>query len=101
MCIRDRGRPVVDIAVFHLSGNPEQKNSYRAPVSYTHLDVYKRQRQRCAETIIAVMDRMFPENRGVEDHEQKLWDQLAIMSNFQLDIDLDVYKRQPPDSPYT
>ena len=47
----------------------------------------REERQRCAETIIAVMDRMFPENRGVEDHEQKLWDQLAIMSNFQLDID--------------
>ena len=26
-----QGRPVVDIAVFHPSGNPEQKNSYRAP----------------------------------------------------------------------
>ena len=47
----------------------------------------REERQRCAETIIAVMDRMFPENRGVEDHEQKLWDQLAIMSNFKLDID--------------
>ena len=47
----------------------------------------REERQRCAETIIAVMDRMFPENRGVDDHEQKLWDQLAIMSNFQLDID--------------
>ena len=47
----------------------------------------REERQRCAETIIAVMDRMFPENRGVEDHEQKLWDHLAIMSNFQLDID--------------
>ena len=33
------------------------------------------------------MDRMFPENRGLENHEQKLWDHLAIMSNFQLDID--------------
>lgn len=26
-----QGRPVVDIAVFHPSENPEQKNSYRAP----------------------------------------------------------------------
>ncbi|RGX97366.1 hypothetical protein DXA63_03525 [Segatella copri] len=29
-----QGRPVVDIAVFHPSGNPEQKNSYRAPCGY-------------------------------------------------------------------
>ncbi len=45
------------------------------------------QRQRCAETIIAIMDRMFPEHRAAADHERKLWDQLAIMSGFQLDID--------------
>ena len=31
-----QGRPVVDIAVFHLSGNPEQKNSYRAPRGYKY-----------------------------------------------------------------
>lgn len=29
-----QGRPVVDIAVFHPSENPEQKNSYRAPRGY-------------------------------------------------------------------
>lgn len=45
------------------------------------------ERQRCAETIVVIMDRMFPENRGVVGYKQKLWDQLAIMSNFQLDID--------------
>lgn len=31
-----QGRPVVDIAVFHPSGNPEQKNSYRAPRGYKY-----------------------------------------------------------------
>ena len=40
------------------------------------------ERQRCAEAIIAIMKRMFPEGNGVEDHERKLWDHLAIMSNF-------------------
>lgn len=45
------------------------------------------ERQRCAEAIIAIMKRMFPEGNGVEDHERKLWDHLAIMSNFQLDVD--------------
>lgn len=47
----------------------------------------KEERQRCAEAIIAIMKRMFPEGNGVEDHERKLWDHLAIMSNFQLDVD--------------
>lgn len=47
----------------------------------------KQQRQRCAESIIAIMDRMFPHNRENENHQQTLWNHLALMSNFQLDID--------------
>lgn len=31
-----QGRPVVDIAVFHPSENPEQENSYRAPHGYKY-----------------------------------------------------------------
>lgn len=47
----------------------------------------RKERQRCAESIIAIMDRMFPQNRQNEDYKHKLWDHLALMSNFQLDID--------------
>ncbi|MBQ7423082.1 MAG: DUF4290 domain-containing protein [Prevotella sp.] len=47
----------------------------------------KEERQHCAETIIAIMDRMYPQNRENADHEQKLWDHLALMSGFKLDID--------------
>ena len=44
------------------------------------------ERQRYAETIIAIMERMFPHG-GEADHRHKLWDHLALMSNFKLDID--------------
>lgn len=47
----------------------------------------RRERQRCAETIVDIMDRMLPHNRQNDHYEQKLWDHLAIMSRFQLDID--------------
>ena len=47
----------------------------------------KAERQRCAETIIGIMERMFPQNKENNDHQQKLWDHLALMSRFQLDID--------------
>ena len=47
----------------------------------------KSERQRCAATIIRIMDRMYPQNRQLADHEQKLWDHLALMSQFKLDID--------------
>ena len=47
----------------------------------------KEERQRCAETIISIMDRMNAQNRGNFDHMEKLWDHLALMANFELDID--------------
>ena len=47
----------------------------------------REERQRCAEAIIAVMERMFPGTGEVSDHRHKLWDHLALMSGFQLDID--------------
>ena len=40
----------------------------------------KEERQHCAETIVAIMDRMFPQNRENPDYKQKLWDHLAISS---------------------
>lgn len=47
----------------------------------------KEERQSCAETIVTIMDRMNEQNRGNVDHIQKLWDHLALMSDFKLDID--------------
>ena len=47
----------------------------------------REERQRCAETIVAIMNRMLPQNHSNEDHEQMLWDHLALMSGFKLDID--------------
>ena len=45
------------------------------------------ERQRCAHTIINIMGGMFPHLRDVPDFKHKLWDHLAIMSDFKLDID--------------
>ena len=45
------------------------------------------ERQRCANTIINIMGGMFPHLRDVPDFKHKLWDHLAIMADFKLDID--------------
>ena len=45
------------------------------------------ERQRCAESIIDIMLLMNPEVRQRPDFERLLWDQLVILSNYQLDID--------------
>ena len=44
-------------------------------------------RRRCANTIIAVMERMMPRTGDAESFRRKLWDHLALMSQFKLDID--------------
>lgn len=47
----------------------------------------KEERQACAEAIIDIMYQMFPQSRENEDYIRKLWDHLAIMSEFKLDVD--------------
>lgn len=50
----------------------------------------REERQRCANTIVNIMGGMFPNLRDANDNNHKLWDHLAIMSDFQLDIDYPV-----------
>lgn len=45
------------------------------------------ERTKCAYSIVDVMGSMFPHLRDVDDFRHKLWDHLAIMSNFKLEID--------------
>ena len=66
---------------------PEYGREIQQMVDYAVGLPDREERQRCARPIIAIMDRMLPESKNVEGHERKLWDQLAIMSRFQLDID--------------
>lgn len=47
----------------------------------------REERTRCANTIINIMGNLFPYLRDVDDFKHKLWDHLAIMSDFKLDID--------------
>ncbi|MFY9153149.1 MAG: DUF4290 domain-containing protein [Prolixibacteraceae bacterium] len=51
------------------------------------------ERNRAARTVIDIMGAMYPYLRDVSDFKHKLWDHLAIMANFQLDID---YPYTPP-----
>ncbi len=53
----------------------------------------RNERNRAARTIIDIMGTMYPYLRDINDFKHKLWDHLAIMSNFNLDID---YPYTPP-----
>jgi hypothetical protein len=66
---------------------PEYGREVQQMVEYAKTLPTKEERQRCAEEIVKIMNRMFPHNRDDVNYRQKLWDHLAIMSNFELDID--------------
>lgn len=69
---------------------PEYGREVQEMVNYAMTLDTKEERQRCAETIISIMERMFPQAKENIDYRQKLWDHLAIMSEFKLDIDYPV-----------
>ncbi|EGJ70269.1 hypothetical protein Bcop_0049 [Bacteroides coprosuis DSM 18011] len=66
---------------------PEYGRSIQNMVNYALTIEDRSERQRCANTIIDIMGNMFPHLRDVPDFKHKLWDHLAIMSDFKLDID--------------
>lgn len=86
---------------------PEYGRNIQNMVNYCITIPEKEERQRCANTIINVMGNMFPHLRDVNDFKHILWDHLAIMANFNLDIDYpyEIIKKEnlyskPPRIPY-
>lgn len=66
---------------------PEYGREVQSMVDYAVALTDRAERQRCAAGIVAVMERMFPQSQTNGDHRRKLWDHLAIISGFKLDID--------------
>mgnify|MGYP001198844610 FL=1 len=54
----------------------------------------REERNKMARAVIGIMGNMNPHLRDVPDFQHKLWDQLFIMSNFQLDVDSPFEKPQ-------
>jgi len=69
---------------------PEYGRSVQNMVDHALTIEDRAERQRCANTIVNIMGGMFPHLRDVPDFKHKLWDHLAIMSDFKLDIDYPV-----------
>lgn len=87
---------------------PEYGRSVQNMVDHALTIEDRAERQRCANTIVNIMGGMFPQLRDVDDFRHKLWDHLAIMSDFKLDIDYPVeivkkesLKVKPEQIPYS
>ena len=66
---------------------PEYGRNIQNMVDYCLTITDRNERKRCANTIINIMGNLFPHLRDVNDFKHILWDHLAIMSDFKLDID--------------
>lgn len=86
---------------------PEYGRNIQNMVDYCVTIEDREERKRCANTIINIMGNMFPHLRDVNDFKHILWDHLAIMADFKLDIDYpyEIVKKEnlyarPPRIPY-
>jgi hypothetical protein len=66
---------------------PEYGRNIQNMVDYLMTIEDRDKRNKSAQTVIDVMGNLYPYLRDVAEFKHKLWDHLAIMSDFQLDID--------------
>ncbi|MDR0349469.1 MAG: DUF4290 domain-containing protein [Tannerella sp.] len=82
---------------------PEYGRNIQNMVNYCLTIEDREERNRCANAIINIMGNLFPHLRDVNDFKHILWDHLAIMADFKLDVDYpyeiikkeNLYKRPP------
>ena len=66
---------------------PEYGRNIQNMVDHCVMLKDKEERRKCAYAVVDIMGNMFPHLRDVNDFKHILWDHLAIMSDFKLDID--------------
>lgn len=66
---------------------PEYGRNIQSMVDHCLTIEDRDERNRCARSVINAMGNLFPELRTSDGCNPKLWDHIAIMSGFQLDID--------------
>ena len=86
----------------HLA-QPEYGRNVQNLVDYCVTIEDREERNRCANAIISIMGNLYPQQRDTNDFKHILWDHLAIMSGFKLDVDYPyevVKETRPPRIPY-
>ncbi len=66
---------------------PEYGRNIQKMVEYIMTVEDRAERNKLAHAVIIIMGNMNPHLRDINDFKHKLWDHLAIMSDFKLDID--------------
>jgi hypothetical protein len=86
---------------------PEYGRNIQQMVDYILSRPDKEERNRLSYALIAVMGNLNPHLRDIHDFKHKLWDHLAIMADFKLDIDYpydipvpETFQEKPRKIPY-
>jgi len=66
---------------------PEYGRNVQKMVDHIKTIEDRAERNRAAKTIISIMGNLNPHLRDVGDFKHKLWDHLALIASFELDID--------------
>lgn len=72
---------------------PEYGRNIHMMVDYLKTIEDKEERTRLAHSVVAVMGNLNPHLRDINDFKHKLWDHLALIADFELDIE---YPYDPP-----
>ncbi len=86
---------------------PEYGRNIQKMVELTKAEPDNEKRNKMAQAIIAIMGNMNPHLRDIADFKHKLWDHLAIISEFDLDINspyappvIETLQEKPESVPY-
>ncbi|MDX2443826.1 MAG: DUF4290 domain-containing protein [Bacteroidales bacterium] len=66
---------------------PEYGRNVQKMINHIKTIENRDERNKAARTVIGVMQNMVPHGRDMEEFKHKLWDHLALISDFELDID--------------
>ena len=87
---------------------PEYGRNVQKMINHIKTIEDRSERNKAAQSVIAVMQNMVPHGRDMEEFKHKLWDHLILISDFELDIDSpyelptkEQYTAKPTPIPYS
>jgi len=66
---------------------PEYGRNVQKMINHLHEIKDKEERNKAAKTIISIMQSMAPYGRDLGENKRKLWDHMALISDFELDLE--------------
>ncbi len=66
---------------------PEYGRNVQKMINHLHDIKDKEERNKAAKTIISIMQSMAPYGRDLGEYKRKLWDHMALISDFKLDLE--------------